>query len=689
MTNGMPLISTVHDPNHPQGGLGAALGSDAALQAHASAEQALQGARDVRPDLVIAFPGLPGFDAAAFTRDLGAVAGCGDVPVLLAGGDEDAAAIAARAWRLLWRHANEEATAAGHLLAQVVDAVPVLLSVCNAEGRFVLVNALHARLAGTHPAGIAGLGMADAFGEAYEARHLPLDRLVLRTGNPLPGFEEEITDRNGMSRVLLTTKTPFRSASAEACVLTTSLDITERRRAEARLTQLASHDALTGLPNRVLLRSRLERRLEVPRPRSTSAVLFLDLDFFKLANDQIGHENGDLLLREVARRLEQAVAPGDLVARLGGDEFAILQSIPLPGAGGPDFAMLTEGARSAGLAQQLLQLVETPFLCGDEAVHVTCSIGIALHPQDGLTADELLRSAELAMHGAKADGRACWRLCVPNLSEQADQAARLRMDLREALERGEFVVHYQPQVALATGHIAGVEALLRWNRPGVGLLRPGEFLQGALEAGLTEAIDRWVLQQACQDAADWQASGLPRIRLGINLSPRILDSGQALDLVTETLASTGLDPTLLELELTEGDLVEDLDAAAAMLGSLRQLGVAVAIDDFGMGYSSLNYVKSFPVDRLKIDQSFVRDLETESQDATIVHAIITLGHSLGLSIVAEGVETVGQLTMLMSDGCDEIQGYYFSEPLPRGKLEEILRREQALARPLTMPSALA
>ncbi|WP_428378169.1 putative bifunctional diguanylate cyclase/phosphodiesterase [Lichenicoccus sp.] len=447
---------------------------------------------------------------------------------------------------------------------------------------------------------------------------------------------------------------------------------------------MASHDALTGLPNRVLLRSRLERRLELPRPRGTSALLFLDLDSFKLANDQIGHENGDLLLREVSRRLERAIAPGDLVARLAGDEFAILQSIPLPAGNAPDPAMQTESARSTALAQQVLQLIETPFQCGDEAVHITCSIGIALHPQDGMTADELLRSAELAMHGAKADGRACWRLCVPNLSEQADQAARLRADLREALECHEFVVHYQPQVALATGRIAGVEALLRWNRPGVGLLRPGEFLQGALEAGLTDAIDRWVVQQACQDAADWQGLGLPRIRLGINLSPRILDSGQALDLVTETLALTGLDATLLELELTEGDLVEDLDAAADMLASLRRLGVAIAIDDFGMGYSSLNYVKSFPVDRLKIDQSFVRDLETEGQDAAIVHAIIALGHSLGLSIVAEGVETVGQLTLLMGDGCDEIQGYYFSEPLPRGELEQILRREQALSRPLAV-----
>ncbi len=685
----MPLIAILDDPGRPlQERFGLAVGPEVVLQAFTSEPELRHGLAGI-PDLVIAAPGLAGFDAAAFARDLAGMPGCGDVPLLLAGAGEEPAGIAARAWRLLWSRTRGAAAAGEHALAQLVDAVPVLLSVCDADGRFVLVNALYGRVAATHPGGMVGLRMADAFGEAYEQRHLTLDGLVLRTGNALPGFEEEITDRNGVTRVLLTTKTPFRGSGGQPGVLTTSLDITERRRAETRLAQLASHDALTGLPNRVLLRSRLERRLEVPRPRSTSAVLFLDLDFFKLANDQIGHENGDLLLREVARRLERAVAPGDLVARLAGDEFAILQSIPLATAAAADLATQTESLRSTGLAQQVLQLIETPFQCGEEAVHITCSIGIALHPQDGVTADELLRSAELAMHGAKADGRACWRLCVPNLSEQADQAARLRADLREALERGEFVVHYQPQVALATGHIAGVEALLRWNRPGSGLLRPGEFLQGALEAGLLDSIDRWVLHQACQDAADWQALGLPRIRLGINLSPRILDSGQALDLVTETLAMTGLDATLLELELTEGDLVEDLDAAAGMLASLRQLGVAIAIDDFGMGYSSLNYVKSFPVDRLKIDQSFVRDLETESQDATIVHAIITLGHSLGLSIVAEGVETVGQLTMLMSDGCDEIQGYYFSEPLPRGELEEILRREQALAGPLAMPAALA
>ena len=585
-------------------------------------------------------------------------------------------------------------------MSQVIDAVPALIGVCDAEGRYLFVNALHARLAGSHPGAMAGLRPADAFGEAYESRHQPLDRLVLRTGNALPSFEEEITDRTGTVRVLLTTKTPFRpppaagdaAGSRPLCVLTTSLDITERRRAEARLTQLATHDALTGLANRLLLRSRLERRLEKPRSRTTCAVLFLDLDYFKLANDQIGHEQGDALLCEVARRLERAVGPGDLIARLGADEFAIMQGIPLsptdPPHDQPDEELAdsptTESTPSTVLAQRVLHLLGAPFQCGSEAVHITCSIGIALHPQDGTTAEELLRSAELAMHGAKADGRARWQLCVPNLSEQADVAARLRADLREALERGEFVVHYQPQVALATGQIAGVEALLRWNRPGVGLLRPGDFLQGANEAGLTDAIDRWVLQQACQDAADWHAMGLPPVRLGINLSPRILGSGQALDLVTETLAVTGLEPTLLELELTEGDLVEDLDAAGEMLGSLRQLGVAIAIDDFGMGYSSLNYVKSFPVDRLKIDQSFVRDLVSEGQDAAIVHAIIALGHSLGLSIVAEGVETVGQLSLLMNDGCDEIQGYYFSEPLPRGELEDILRREQALAGPMAV-----
>jgi len=282
------------------------------------------------------------------------------------------------------------------------------------------------------------------------------------------------------------------------------------------------------------------------------------------------------------------------------------------------------------------------------------------------------------MYQAKAEGRAGFRLFVPDLNERIGRVIRLKTDLRGALACDEFVLHYQPQVAVVSGRISGVEALLRWNRPGYGLVMPGEFLPAASEAGLIAMIDEWVLRRACADAARWHASGLPRVRVSVNLSPTDLDKRGILGTVTEVLEQTGLDPKLLELELTESDLVEDLEAASSVLTALRALGVRIAIDDFGMGYSSLNYVKNFPVDQLKIDQSFVRDLGAVTQDAAIVRAIIALGHSLGMSVMAEGVETVAQLSTLMGEGCDEIQGYYFSRPVPRLELEEILLREKAL-----------
>ena len=274
---------------------------------------------------------------------------------------------------------------------------------------------------------------------------------------------------------------------------------------------------------------------------------------------------------------------------------------------------------------------------------------------------------------------------MPDLNERIGRAMRMKADLRGALAGDEFVLHYQPQVALATGRITGVEALLRWNRPGYGLLLPGEFLPAASQGGLVAPIDEWVLRRACADAAAWQQAGLPRVRVSVNLSPTDLEARGVLRLVTEVLAQTGLHAGLLELELTESDLVEDLEAASSVLEALRDLGVRIAIDDFGMGYSSLNYVKNFPVDRLKIDQSFVRDLGAVSQDAAIVRAIINLGHSLGMSVMAEGVETVTQLSALMGEGCDEIQGYYFSRPVPRAELEEILLREKSLLEQVDNP----
>ncbi len=691
--------------------LAGTINDNVAAHAFVSPTEALAWAERTTPDLVITDYKMPTLDGAEFTRRFRAISGCEDVPVLVitayddrafrlaaleAGATDflrspvDHAEFVTRSRNMLRMHSQHRMLQdraqrleidlqrsersrekllrdSRESLAQVIDTVPAFISATDRDGHYVFVNAMHALLAGDTPVALIGRSMAQVFGAAYESRSHSLDQMVFRTGNALPGFEEEVVDQTGARRILLTTKAPLSDGSdMVACVLTTSLDITDRKRAEQHLLHIANHDSLTGLPNRAMLRDRLERRLS-NAPRSEPLALhFVDLDHFKGANDRLGHQRGDLLLKEVARRLVASVGPHDLVARLGGDEFAVLQDRSR-GEDTPEAA-----------AARIVDAIKAPFSFGEEEVRISCSVGIALHPSDGSEVEELLRSADLAMYQAKAEGRSGFRLFVPDLNERIGRAIRMKTDLRGALANEEFVLHYQPQVTLQSGRISGVESLLRWNRPGYGLLTPGEFLPAAQESGLLNMIDAWVLRRACMDAAGWHASGLPRVRVAVNLSPSDLGSRNILATVTDVLAQTGLDPHMLELELTEGDLVGDLEAAAAILASLRLVGVRIAIDDFGMGYSSLNYVRNFPVDRLKIDQAFVRDLGTTSQDAAIVRAIITLGHSLGMSVLAEGVETVTQLSTLMGEGCDEIQGYYFGKPVPGAEICEILLREKAL-----------
>ncbi|WP_428392033.1 EAL domain-containing protein [Lichenicoccus sp.] len=687
--------------------LAATINEGVAAHTFCDAPAALSWAEQTVPDLVITDYKMPALDGAEFTRRFRRLAGCADVPVLVITAYDDRAfrlaALQAGATdflrspvdhaefvtrsRNMLRMYNQHRllqTRAERLeidlrqsersrekllrdsresLVQVIDTVPAAISARDRQGRTVFANAMHARLAGD---------AAAVFGEVHESHSSLLDQMVFRTGNALLGFEEEVVDQTGAHRILLTTKSPLRNGSDEVeSVLTTSLDITERKRAEQRLAHMASHDPLTDLPNRTLLRERLERRLgQAPRSETPLALHFIDLDRFKEANDRLGHHLGDMVLKQVARRLVDLAGPGSLVARLGGDEFAVLQD------------RCIDNAAAEALARRIVEALRMPFNFGEEQVRISCSVGIALHPTDGSEVEELLRCADLAMYQAKAEGRSGFRLFVPDLNERALRAVRIKADLRGALACDEFVLHYQPQVTLQTGRISGVEALLRWNRPGYGLLMPGEFLTAAQESGLLGMIDDWVLRRACAEAAGWHAKGLPRIRVAVNLSPTDLAGRNILGTVTDVLAQTGLDPARLELELTEGDLVEDPQAAAAVLLALRSLGVKIAIDDFGMGYSSLAYVKNFPVDRLKIDRAFVRDLGTVSPDAAIVRAIVALGHSLGMSVMAEGVETVTQLSLLMVEGCDEIQGYYFSRPVPAGELEDILQREQALQAPL-------
>ncbi|HWX48690.1 MAG TPA: EAL domain-containing protein [Roseomonas sp.] len=546
-------------------------------------------------------------------------------------------------------------------LAQVIDTVPALISAADRQGRCVFVNALQARFAGASPEALVGHDVTRLFGPERAAHSCTLDQLVFRSGEPLPEREEEATGADGVLRSFLTTKAPLRNARGElVAVLTTAIDITERKQAERRLGHMVHHDALTGLPNRVGLNDRIRRELARGRRGDhLFALLLFDLDRFKAVNDALGHHMGDALLRSVAQRLAGALQPGETLARLGGDEFAILQT------------EITSAEEAAELAERVIAILADPFRCEGHNLSVTASLGITLHPRDGTDADELLRNADLAMYRAKAEGRSVWRFFAAPMEEHARQAMQIEADLRAALGRGELCLHYQPQVELSSGRIVGAEALLRWRR-GETLVAPGGFLSVAEETGLIGPINEWVMGEACRQAAAWSADGTP-LRIGVNLSPIQFRHQDVPAMVLRALAESGLDPSLLELELTEGILMNQGKEMAAILQRLRDRGVHLSVDDFGTGYSSLSYVKNFPVDRLKIDQSFVGGMTTEPNDAAIVRTIIELAHMLRLQVIAEGVETEEQLEALRAEGCDEVQGYYFSRPLPADAFTRLLR----------------
>ena len=555
-------------------------------------------------------------------------------------------------------------------LAQVIDTVPAMISATDGQGRVLFMNAYLASLAGIGPTEAVGFDMRPVFGEDHAARSKTLDRKVISTQAALPSFEEDIIDCNGTKRVFLTTKTPLRDCSnAVVGVLTSSLDITDRKRAENHLFYMAHHDVLTSLANRALLSDRLRR--EIARTRrgdSPFALHLIDLDGFKDINDGLGHQVGDQFLVEVANRLRSVVRDIDTVARLGGDEFAVLQT------------RVSRNEDAVDMANRILEAVNKPWSHAGEQVTLSASIGITVHPTDGTDVQELLRNSDLAMYRAKHDGGKVFRFYASDMDRRARASLILDTDLRTAIDKSQFVLHYQPQIALRTGRVTGAEALLRWQRPGHGLIGPSEFLARAEENGLIIPINEWAMREACRQAKLWQQRGQPPIRVGVNLSSIQFFKQNVPLLVTKILAETGLDPWLLDLELTESIVMHNTDALSKDLQQLRELGVGISIDDFGTRYSTLAYVKHFPVDRLKIDQCFVRDIATNPSDAAIVRAIVSLGHSLDLEIVAEGVETVQQATMLRAEGCDEVQGFYFGGPMSAEDLIAFVQENRARAR---------
>jgi diguanylate cyclase (GGDEF)-like protein len=523
----------------------------------------------------------------------------------------------------------------------------------------------------------------------------PLDRCMVRGQ-----IDDAIAKRAAVSfdyRILLGGSTE-RTLHAEivtvlddggdpVCLTGTIQDITDRKNAEEQIRLLAYYDALTGLPNRRFFMQQLEQAVVYAnRNDRMLAVLFLDLDRFKLVNDTMGHGVGDRLLQDVADRLLRCVrkndclaradeeGPQSLVSRLGGDEFTIMLS---------DIDHFQDVAK---VARRILDAVSLPYSLEGQEVFISTSIGISLYPFDACNAGELIRNADGAMYHAKEQGRNGYQIYDESMNAKALERIILESQLHKALKEQEFVIYYQPQVATRTGKVVGIEALVRWNSKELGVVEPGRFLPLAEEIGLVIQIDQWVMTQACRQLRRWLDAGLSPVTLAVNISGQHFMKNELLETVTAVLAETGIDPALLELELTEGVLMAHTERTVKTLKALKGMGVRLAIDDFGTGFSSLSYLKRFPLDVLKIDRTFINEITTDPDDAAITLATIEMAHTLKLQVIAEGVETPAQLEFLTRNGCDNYQGYLFSRPVPPEEIPRIIPLAPPLFKAAVPPS---
>jgi diguanylate cyclase (GGDEF)-like protein/PAS domain S-box-containing protein len=573
------------------------------------------------------------------------------------------------------KHAEEQL----HLSAKVFESIADGVMVTDARRKLVSVNNSFTKLTG-YTAGEA-LGQTPGFlrsGRHDAAFYEAMWRQIDEAGH----WHGEIWNRrkDGAIYPELLSITALRNGGGEISnYVGVFNDISNLKRYEERLQHLAHHDALTGLPNRVLYQDRFREAIGRARRHETGiGVLFVDLDRFKAINDSLGHAVGDLLLQGVAERLIAIIRDTDTVARLGGDEFAIL------------IEDLRDTGDAAVVSQKLLDSLGRPFQLAGHELYISASIGITCYPQDGTDTETLLKNADTAMYRAKSEGRNAYQFFSPDMNAHALENLLMTNNLRLALERNEFVLHYQPRCELRTGRIAGVEALIRWRHPELGMIPPAKFIPLAEETGLIEPIGEWVLETACEQTRAWRDAGATLHRVSVNLSARQFHHPDLADRITAIVRKTGLPAHHVELELTESLLMQNSDATS-ILSRLKAMGIAISIDDFGTGYSSLSYLKRFPLDYLKIDQSFVRGLPASANDAAITAAIIALARSLNLKLVAEGVETPEQRAFLESHGCDEGQGYLFSRPVAAAEITRLLglqteRDAAALVASLAKPS---
>lgn len=646
-------------------------------------EEALKRAKFIRPDLILLDVMMPGIDGFETCRRLKANEAMREIPVIFmtaladihdkvaafaAGGvdyiskpfqveellarvrthlDLQTAQAALRAselcYRRLFETANDGIILLDRVSGQVTDVNPALTAMINQQPSQLLGRIFWELEPFGHNPSCRGV-----IDKLQHDDHVFFDDWILETGHGTSVNVEVIGRRYQVD-----------GKNVVQCNLR---DITDRKEAETRIRYMALHDALTGLPNRMLFEDRLSNAIAQARRHQTQvAVLMLDLDRFKNINDSLGHHMGDQLLEEVGMRLRNCLRESDTAARLGGDEFAIC----LPGPGSLEDA--------EAVAQKILDVLQVPFQLEQHQLNIGGSIGIARYPDDGMDQGTLLRAADTAMYDAKAHGRGICRSFTPELNEAAQLRHMLINEVRHACQRGEFLLHYQPQLSLSSDLITGVEALLRWEHPRHGIISPSLFIPLLEELGLMAEIGQWVLQKACRDNAAWQAAGLPPVRVAVNMSAQQFYRGNIVQMVAAALAESGLDPQWLELELTESLTLDESETTVRIMAELKALGVSLTLDDFGTGWSSLSYLRQFPLDRIKIDRSFMRDVPTHENAAAVVQSILNLAKSLGLSCVAEGVETAEQLQYLKEQLCPEIQGFLFSHPLPAGEMPTLLQ----------------
>jgi len=557
------------------------------------------------------------------------------------------------------------------------DDLPVAIFVLDLKHRVVVWNRVCEDLTGLRREDVIGSTRA-WYAFFRNRRPLLADLIIDQPENPdrAMGAEDFFPDLPGGGRWLSFTAVPWYDRNGKLQGAIEMLrDISyrkgieaERQESDRRLTELlkdlehrTTHDLLTGLPNRALVNDRLKQAIALGnRGAPEMAVLFLDLDGFKFVNDTLGHQHGDQLLKQSAQRLSACLREGDTLGRFGGDEFVIL----LPG--------MNDRTAVAATAQRLIEAMETPFQLGGDEALVSTSIGIAMLPSDAHDAQTALKHADAAMYRAKDGGKGRYMFFAGDIGGELQERLALKSGLKKALERNEFELHYQPKCALSDGRITGIEALLRWHHPELGLVGPGKFIPLLEETGLIARVGEWVIDQACGQHKKWRAEGFPAMRVAVNLSVRQLWQPDLVGRIAGILQRHDMHPSFLEIEITESLLMHNREQAQEVLSQLAGLGIRLALDDFGTGYSSLSYLKKFPIHTIKIDRSFVQELDKEHDDLEIVRAIVSMGHSLGRHVIAEGVERDQQRATLLWLGCDEMQGYLLSPPLPAKQFSKFL-----------------